>query len=104
MSGLLSRWGCEVALAGSGREALAAARTAEGVDLIIADLHLDDGESGVDVLDAARLGAAAQVPALVVTADASDATSAAVAARGYQLLRKPIKPAELRSLMAYLLA
>jgi two-component system, sensor histidine kinase len=104
MSGLLNRWGCEVSLAGSGREALAAARASEGVDLIIADMHLDNGESGVDVLDAARSGLASPIPALVVTADHSETTTAAVAARGYEVLRKPIKPAELRSLMAYLLA
>ncbi len=103
MRGLLVRWGCEAALAASGEEAHTALR-AQNFDLVIADLHLDNGESGVDVLDAARSGRPAPVPALVVTADPSATTAAAVAARGYEVLRKPIKPAELRSLMAYLLA
>ncbi len=103
MDGLLRRWGCEVSLAATEREALAALEATPRVDLVIADMHLDHGERGVDVLDRARELLMAPVPAIVVTADGSQATAAAIAARGYRALRKPVKPAELRSLMAYLL-
>ena len=44
------------------------------------------------------------IPACIVTADHSAAVTEAAAARGLEILRKPVKPAELRSLMAYLLA
>ncbi len=44
------------------------------------------------------------IPAFILTADHSDGVTAAAAALGVDILRKPVKPAELRSLMAYLLA
>ena len=44
------------------------------------------------------------MPGFIVTADSSEATASAVGARGYEMVRKPIRPAELRSLMAHLLA
>lgn len=103
MDGLLRRWGCEVSLAATEREALAALEATPRVDLVIVDMHLDHGERGVDVLDRARELLMAPVPAIVVTADGSQGTAVAIAARGYRALRKPVKPAELRSLMAYLL-
>jgi DNA-binding response OmpR family regulator len=105
MKGLLQRWGCETIWAGSRGEAVAATDAeAPNFDLIIADMHLDNGERGVDVIRAVRSALGAPVPGFIVTADHSEATAAATAELGYELLRKPIKPAELRSLMAYLLA
>jgi len=53
LSGLLGRAGYEVALAGSGHEALA--RLREGAyDLVLTDLALGSGPSGMDVLREAR--------------------------------------------------
>ena len=46
----------------------------------------------------------ANVPAFIITADHSPKAAAEIAARGLEVLKKPVKPAELRSLMAYLLA
>ena len=104
MAGLLKRWGCEVSHAANTRDALAAATAGPRLDLLIADMHLDNGESGVSALDAVQAGLNAPAPAFIVTADASAATASAIAAGGYRMLRKPVKPAELRSLMSYLLA
>jgi len=44
------------------------------------------------------------VPALIVTAEPSDALAAAARQGGIELMHKPVKPAELRALMAHLLA
>jgi signal transduction histidine kinase len=104
MKGLLDRWGCEAVSAGTCAEALAAVDAEANFDLIVADMHLDKGENGVDVIDAVRSALGFPIPGFIVTADHSETTEAVVAARGYELLRKPIKPAELRSLMAHLLA
>ena len=78
--------------------------SASAPDLVIADYHLDDGAHGFDAIDAVQRQIGGAVPACIVTADHSPAVTAAAAARGLEILRKPVKPAELRSLMAYLLA
>ncbi len=103
MQALLERWGCRVHIAASPHEARAAAERASP-DLVIADYHLDDGVQGFAAIDAVQQQIGATVPACIVTADHSPAVTAAAAARGLEILRKPVKPAELRSLMAYLLA
>ena len=104
MRSLLERWGCRVRVAASPGEAREALRLgAASPDLIIADYHLDDGLRGFDAIDVVQTEIDASVPACIVTADHSEAVSTAAAARGLEILRKPVKPAELRSLMAYLL-
>jgi two-component system, sensor histidine kinase len=105
MRALLERWGCRVSVAGSPSEACETLR-ARGAspDLIIADYHLDDGANGFDAIDLVQKQIEAMAPACIITADHSDAVTAAAAARGMEILRKPVRPAELRSLMAYLLA
>ncbi len=105
MRALLERWGCRVNVARSpdeAREALQRGRA--NPDLIIADYHLDDGARGFDAIDVVQKEIEAAIPACIVTADHSEAVTEAAAARGLEILRKPVKPAELRSLMAYLLA
>jgi signal transduction histidine kinase/CheY-like chemotaxis protein len=105
MRALLERWGCRVSVAGSPDEARQALRGRTwSPDLIIADYHLDDGAHGFDAIDLVQKESDAAIPACIVTADHSEAVTAAAAARGLEILRKPVKPAELRSLMAYLLA
>ena len=71
---------------------------------MIADLHLDNGESGFDVVQQIQCELNRLVPAFVVTADHSESVSATAATLGLEVLRKPVKPAELRALMAHLLA
>jgi CheY-like chemotaxis protein len=44
------------------------------------------------------------VPALIITGDNSPALAQAARAAGIELMRKPVKPAELRALLAHLLA
>ncbi len=104
MQGLLERWGCRVTVAATSQEACEAVRSRAGrPDLIIADLHLDNGERGFDAIQRVQREFEAPAPAFVVTADHSDAVTTAAAARGLEVLRKPVKPAELRSLIAYML-
>jgi CheY-like chemotaxis protein len=104
MKVLLERWGCRVLTAASAGEARDTLR-AKGrrPDLIIADLHLGNGERGFDAISAVQSEYDFPVPAFIVTADHSEGASAEAATRGVEILRKPVKPAELRSLMAYLL-
>ncbi|HET9483173.1 MAG TPA: response regulator, partial [Xanthomonadales bacterium] len=102
MQALLAGWSCDVEVAADPESALAAARRARP-DLVVVDFHLDHGATGLAVLE--RLAeAVGPVPAIVVTADHSEAVRDAVRAAGAQLLLKPLRPLALKSLMARLVA
>jgi signal transduction histidine kinase/CheY-like chemotaxis protein len=100
LGGLLQRWGCSVATAASGAGALAAG---EAPDLVLCDLRLGDDESGLDVLDRLKARWGTRPHGIVVTADASSERFAEAHARGYPVLRKPVRPAKLRALVEQLL-
>src|SRR6185312_4275523 len=105
MSSLLERWHCSVRVASSTREAIEClGDTAWVPELIIADQHLDHGDLGSITVGEARQYLGRAVPALIVTADPSEALSIAARQSGIELMHKPVKPAELRALMAHLLA
>ncbi|MCJ2126452.1 ATP-binding protein, partial [Methylobacterium sp. J-077] len=73
-------------------------------DILVLDYHLDDGACGLDVAAYLRGRSASPLPAIVTTADHSEAIEARVAEAGAELVHKPIKPAQLRSLLTYMLA
>lgn len=105
MASLLERWRCEVRTATSTGEALETLGDTDWVpDIIIADQHLDNGDLGILTVAEARNYLGRNVPALIVTADPSQAVIAAARAAGIELMRKPLKPAQLRALLAHLLA
>jgi signal transduction histidine kinase len=105
MAALLERWHCSIRVASSTSEALQCLGDTDWVpDLIIADQHLDDGDLGSITIGEARQYLNRAVPALIITADPSDALSIAARQSGIELMHKPVKPAELRALMAHLLA
>jgi signal transduction histidine kinase len=102
MSALLARWGCDVAIAPSGDEAAELAR-AWPPQAIIADLHLDHSERGTLAIAKVRGAVGAVTPALLVTADYSDTAAREVEEADMTLLRKPVRPAELRAALSFLL-
>lgn len=105
MAALLERWSCHVIGAHEGVEASAMMAEAQVTpDLIIADYHLDDGRTGIDAISEVRRHCRAPVPGIIVTADHTSAVRLEVKDAGFELLQKPVKPAELRSLMSHLLA
>ena len=60
---------------------------------ILADLHLDHGENGLDAVNSIREQIKIDVPAVIVTADYSTEAEREAAVYGIELLRKPIKRA-----------
>jgi CheY-like chemotaxis protein len=72
------------------------------VDIVLADYHLD-GTTGLDALVSLQPvltgEPGSEPPVIVITADHSAEVQRAVRARGYALLRKPLKAAALRALM-----
>jgi len=101
MSTLLTQWGVGCDLA-STPEAAMHALTARRPDLILADYHLDGDENGLDALVRLRAACDPAPPGALITADNSAELSAQVRQLGYVLLRKPVKPAALRALIAHL--
>ena len=105
MTSLLERWQCAVRAATSTEEALdALGDTAWTPDIVIADQHLDSGDLGTNTITEIRDYLGRPVPALLVTADSSELIDRAAQAAGIELMRKPLKPAQLRALLAHLLA
>jgi Na+/proline symporter/signal transduction histidine kinase/CheY-like chemotaxis protein len=100
MATLLGGWGCRVAIAASQAEALE--RVAEAgrlPDLVLADLHLDEGPDGLEVVEALRRTWKRDVTAALVTADRDPTLRMRARARQVELLHKPVKPAALRALL-----
>jgi Na+/proline symporter/signal transduction histidine kinase len=105
MKTLLEGWGCRVLVA-TGLAAALDRLTGEpaGVDLMIVDYHLDAEADGLRCVDLLRRRLAADIPAVLITADRSQAVKAAARAQGLHLLNKPIKPAALRALATRIIA
>ena len=100
MVALLGGWGCRVATAATEAEALdEVARAGRLPDLVLADLHLDEGPDGLEVVEALRHAWGQPVPAALVTADRDPMLRLRARARQVELLHKPVKPASLRALL-----
>ncbi|HWK49705.1 MAG TPA: response regulator, partial [Steroidobacter sp.] len=104
MHELLTRWGIDVLCVGAAAEAREILRT-QSIDLVLADYHLGGEPMGLAVLDelvpreSSRMRAGA-----LVTADGTAALAQRANALGFQVLRKPLRPAALRALIVALTA
>jgi CheY-like chemotaxis protein len=104
MRGILQSWGCRVHTAASGAAALAS--VADGgaqPDLIISDLRLADGESGIEVIERLREALSSPIPAFVISGDTAPERLREASAGGYHLLQKPVSPMTLRTTLNRLL-
>ncbi|HSC76200.1 MAG TPA: NahK/ErcS family hybrid sensor histidine kinase/response regulator [Pseudomonadales bacterium] len=102
MKALLDGWGCVVSIASDEKTALEALRQAIP-DLIIADYQLDDGVTGLQLVDALSSAANRKLPVLVITANNTEDIRRLTEEQGYMFMAKPVKPARLRALMSSLL-
>ena len=101
LGALLGRWGCRVIVARNAAEAYARALPGSEVpDLALIDFHLGEGGSGIEVMAGLRQRWGVAVPAIVLTADPTEAARNAASAAGHARLPKPVKPAALRALMS----
>ena len=105
MQSLLSRWGCSVRTAASLSEmaALLHAEPEFVPSIVLADYHLDRGETGLAAVSNLRADFGVSLPAIIITADYSDIVTGASYGARCEVLRKPVRPAELRALMQFLL-
>lgn len=106
MRTLLERWSCDSRFAAdlAGIDELHRSEPAYRPDIVLADFHLDHGETGITAIDRLREIWGANLPAVVVTADHSDEVASIARRASCEILRKPVRPAELRALMQHLLS
>ncbi|MFI8748084.1 NahK/ErcS family hybrid sensor histidine kinase/response regulator [Pseudomonas sp. NPDC077186] len=102
MAALLGQWGCEVVTALDLPEALQRLQ-GRAPEVILADFHLDHGVLGCQVIQQLREAFARPIPALIISADRSDACRRELQALGAPLLNKPVKPGKLRAVLSQLL-
>ncbi len=87
-------------MAPSGAEALQRIGEMSGApSVILADYHLHAG-TGVDAVAAIAAAVGRELPAVIITADHSLEVQREVREKGYILLRKPLKAAQLRAILA----
>ena len=104
MRALLGRWGMHVITAQNSAGALERL-SLERPTVVLADYRLGKGDiDGLALLEAIEAAAGERGPAALVTADHGSAVAERARALGYPLLRKPVKPAALRALLAALVA
>ncbi|WP_312152517.1 response regulator, partial [Pseudomonas sp.] len=99
MNSLLSRWGCQVWTARNREECEALLAQGMRPHLALVDYHLDDGDTGTELMAWLRTRLGEPVPGVVISADGRNETIAMVHAAGLDYLAKPVKPAALRALL-----
>jgi len=104
MVNLLTGWGCRVVVADGFDQAAARSHDGARPDVMLVDYHLNDGETGNDVVARLRAHFSASVPAIIISADRGEALKNQLAASDIPLLNKPVKPAQLRALLRMVLA
>ena len=101
---LLRVEGFEVLCAASLEEANRALRETPQIDLVIADYHLQKGETGIEVIAAAQAVAGEHLGAVLVSGDTSSTLRDVKATDRLRIASKPIQADELLSIVAELLS
>ncbi|MDQ7078403.1 MAG: PAS-domain containing protein [Robiginitomaculum sp.] len=100
MCALLGDWGGLVRCVSNQQEALAQQGNGFVPDLMIVDYHLDDGPNGLSLARELRAQWGEHLPGILITADDSVEVLGAARANRIRVLRKPVRAAALRALIA----
>ncbi len=94
---LLGSWGCRVGVTGDAGQA--ATMLNEGrYQVLLIDLRLRDGQSGLHFLEE-RIALLGHAAAILITGDASESVSSRAEALGIPVMRKPVRPKDLRQML-----
>lgn len=88
---LLRSWGCTV------EASLTAPESPRPCDLIVTDYDIGGDLTGLDVIRSGRMASGRNIPAIIVTGHDDGPVSEKAKGKDQMLLRKPVKPAALRS-------
>jgi len=100
----LCDWGCRVLTAhdhATSQQILANGNIVP--DIILADYHLDNGQNGVDLVQALMMAQHWQPPTIICTADPSESVRQHTSDAEFLFLRKPVKSLALKRMMRQLL-
>ncbi len=104
MQSLLSSWGHDVIVAGSGAEMLDRVATrSHRPNLIICDYRLRDGENGIGVIKRLQSHYSERVPAVLITGDTASDRLQEAQESGLVLLHKPVAEIKLRATVGNLM-
>jgi signal transduction histidine kinase len=104
MRGLLSSWGHDVIVAGSGAEMLDRIVTlTRRPDLILCDYRLRDGENGIGAIKRLQSQYAERVPAVLITGDTAPDRLQEARGSGLIVLHKPVAEIKLRATVGNLM-
>ncbi|QLF94528.1 PAS domain-containing protein [Pseudomonas sp. ABC1] len=104
MRTLLEGWGCRVITALSESDlARQVDNFHDEADMIIADYHLDNGHTGIDVVTTVNARRSTPLPALMITANYSNDLKQQVRELGHMLMHKPVRPMKLKTAMCHIL-
>ena len=95
---LLEKWGCIV------RSETAPPSTVGACDVLITDFDLGDKRTGADCIELVRGQAGHEVPAIVMTGHDETRVRAELDDPSIPILAKPVRPAEMRSVLTSLFA
>jgi signal transduction histidine kinase len=101
MQGLLARWGCEVVTAENGDQAVERLRERRP-DVVLCDLRLRDGETGIDVVDRLKRECRSAISCAFVTGESSPEYLAQAQQAGDPIAFKPMTPGKLRAMLEHL--
>jgi Na+/proline symporter/signal transduction histidine kinase/CheY-like chemotaxis protein len=100
MNSLLTRWGCKVWTARSREECQALLDDGVRPQLALVDYHLDEGDTGTELMAWLRTRLGEPLPGVVISADGRPELISQINAAGLGYLAKPVKPAALRALLS----
>ncbi len=99
MESLLSRWGCEIRTAETVQAVMATLGDGWRPDVVLSDYHLENEQTGLQVLQQCRLSLGNTFAGVLISADRTPETQDAAKANGYQFMSKPVKPIKLRNIL-----
>jgi len=99
LQGLLQSWGCRASLFDSAEQAHRAALVGEQPDFIISDFRLPHNQNGIGAIISLRNLLQRDIPACLITGDLEEDVKHQAHQAGLVLLKKPLQPAKLRSLL-----
>lgn len=95
MKKLLEQWGFEV----SHSESLEGLKLLDRPELILADYHLQQGQNGLDWSEQLQHHWQKKISTIIISADRTDEVKQKAQNKGYNYIKKPLKPAALRALI-----
>ncbi|NCF20851.1 MAG: response regulator [Haliea sp.] len=99
MEELLQTMGAQVTTAANREQLLSQFSNGGYPDIVLADYHLDGGDTGLNAVLEARKHNDSDIPCIIISADDSDVIRDRAKAVGYRFLPKPVNATRLRALV-----